>query len=204
MVTDNAGATGTASVKVIVNAAIAPRNLRPKANAGGPKKYKLPVARITLAGSGTDQDGTITAYQWNFINGPSQVQLSDAQAATTDVTNIVEGTYQFALTVTDNNGASAADTIEVKASNILTTGVSIFPNPVQDVVNLKIEATTLSHPTSIVIYDMNGKQVYRESFTRGQSTLLKKINVARFSKGTYIIEVSADPGSRIPIKMLKQ
>jgi Secretion system C-terminal sorting domain/PKD domain/Right handed beta helix region/Bacterial Ig domain/Bacterial Ig-like domain len=204
-VTDNAGATGTATVKVIVNAAaVVARNQRPKANAGGPRKFKLPVARITLAGSGTDPDGIITGYQWNFINGPSQVQLSDPLSATTDVTNIAEGTYQFALTVTDNNGASAADTIEVKASNILATGVSIFPNPVQDIVNLKIEATTLSHPTSIVIYDMNGKQVYRESITRGQSTLLKKINVARFSKGTYIIEVSADPDSRIPIKMLKQ
>ncbi len=204
MVTDNAGASGTASVKVIVNAAVAPRNLRPKANAGGPKKYKLPVARITLEGSGSDPDGAITAYQWNFISGPSQVQLTNAQSAITDVTNITEGIYEFALTVTDNHGESAADTIQMIASNILTTGVSIFPNPVQDFVNLKIEATTLSHPTSIVIYDMNGKQVYRESFTRGQSTLLKKINVARFSKGTYIIEVSADEGIRIPVKMLKQ
>jgi PKD repeat protein len=204
MVTDNAGATGTASVKVIVNAAAASVNQRPKANAGGPRKFKLPVSRITLEGSGTDPDGTIEKYQWNFINGPSQVQMSNAQSAITDVTNITEGIYQFALTVTDNNGASAADTIEVTASNILSTGVSIFPNPVQDIVNLRIEATTVSHPTSIVIYDMNGKQVYRESFTGGQSTLLKKINVARFQKGAYIIEVSADEGSRIPIKMMKQ
>ena len=66
-VTDNKGATGLDTVQVTVNAA----NIAPTANAGIDQSIKLPTSTVTLSGSGTDPDGTISAYRWTKISGPA-------------------------------------------------------------------------------------------------------------------------------------
>jgi hypothetical protein len=48
-------------------------------------------------GSGSDSDGTITAYHWTKISGPAAGNITNASADTTTVTALVLGTYQFEL-----------------------------------------------------------------------------------------------------------
>ncbi len=111
-VTDNDGATDNATIKVTVRAAAA--NLPPVANAGANQIITLPVNSVTLDGAGSaDPDGTITSYAWAQLSGPAQSTLANAGSASTLVSNLVQGTYTFKLTVTDNGGATGADTVTV-------------------------------------------------------------------------------------------
>ena len=119
-VTDNSGATDTDTMQVTVNP---PLNQAPTANAGSDKTIILPTNSVSLTGSGTDPDGTITAYAWTKISGPTNGTITNASAAATSVTGLVLGVYKFQLKVTDNNGATDTDTIQVtvNAANLLPT-----------------------------------------------------------------------------------
>ena len=66
-VTDNNGAIGTGIVQVTVNAA---PNQLPVADAGLDQTITLPANTVTLSGSGSDADGTISSYNWTKISGP--------------------------------------------------------------------------------------------------------------------------------------
>ena len=109
-VTDNSGANARDTMRVIVNA---PVNIPPVANAGPDKNITLPVNSSTLDGSGADNDGNIVAYAWLKIAGPAAGNISNANAAIATVSNLVQGTYRYQLTVTDNSGAIDRDTMQI-------------------------------------------------------------------------------------------
>ena len=106
-VTDNKGATASAQAKVTVNPAPEPENQAPVANAGGDKTLTLPDNSIALNGNGTDSDGSITSYLWTKVSGPN-VTMTDTDKTNLKLSNLLEGTYTFQLTVTDNKGATAS------------------------------------------------------------------------------------------------
>ncbi len=109
-VTDNQGATAKDTMKVTVNAA---GNIPPIPNAGADKTITLPTSSVSLSGSGTDSDGTISSYLWSKISGPSSATITAATSAATTITSLVQGVYLFELKVTDNQGATAKDTMQV-------------------------------------------------------------------------------------------
>jgi len=92
----------------------APVNRPPVANAGIDQTITLPVSTVVLNGTGSnDPDGTITTYAWSKISGPNAGTIATANAVTTNVTGLAQGVYRFRLQVTDNSGATAADTMQV-------------------------------------------------------------------------------------------
>lgn len=97
-----------------------PSNQAPTANAGSDITITLPINTVTLSGSGTDPDGTIVAYSWTKISGPTTYTISSASQAQTTINNLVQGTYVFQLTVTDNSGATGSDQVTVTVNNIIT------------------------------------------------------------------------------------
>lgn len=109
-VTDDQGATSSSQVIVVVNPE--PQNQIPVANAGDDKSLTLPENSITLVGSGTDNDGTITSYSWTKISGPNATMV-DTDKASLKLSDLLEGSYTFRLTVTDNRGASAFSEVTV-------------------------------------------------------------------------------------------
>ncbi len=108
--TDDQSSTGSDEARVTVNAATA--NQSPFANAGANQTIKLPTNSVILNGTGNDPDGTIAAYNWAKLSGPSCTLVNENTASLT-VTNMVEGTYQFMLTVTDNLGATGSGQVLV-------------------------------------------------------------------------------------------
>jgi hypothetical protein len=90
-----------------------PDNQSPVAKAGTDKTITLPVNTTSLAGSGTDADGQISGFLWTKIAGPTSYSITSATSATTNVTGLVQGIYQFELKVTDNSGATAKDTVMI-------------------------------------------------------------------------------------------
>ena len=89
-------------------------NIPPTARAGSDQTITLPTASVNLDGSGsTDGDGTISSYAWSKISGPSTYTITSPSTATTSVTGLVAGIYQFQLTVTDNNSAANSDVVQI-------------------------------------------------------------------------------------------
>ncbi len=87
-------------------------NQPPVANAGPNQTIVLPASTVTLSGSGTDPDGTITAYGWIKVSGPNAT-IASPSSANTNVTGLVAGTYVFRLTVTDNLNATATSDVTI-------------------------------------------------------------------------------------------
>ncbi len=119
-VTDNKAATGLDTVQITVNAAA---NIAPTAHAGNDQTITLPTSSVTLSGSGTDPDGTISAYSWTKVSGPASGTITNAASASTTVTSLAQGVYKFQLKVTDNKAATGLDTVQitVNAGNIAPT-----------------------------------------------------------------------------------
>src|SRR5919109_373924 len=116
-VTDNDGATSTAdSVSVTVNNV----NQPPTANAGADFSVNEGTTGVQLQGSGQDADGTISSYQWEQTDGPSVIlNNADTATATFDAPSVSANTWlTFKLTVTDNDGATAEDSVVVTINNV--------------------------------------------------------------------------------------
>jgi hypothetical protein len=115
-VTDSTGATSTDNVQITVKNVIQ----LPIANAGADFSVDEGTRGVQLKGSGTDNDGTITSYLWEQTAGPT-VTLSNALTATAtfDAPSVTANTpLTFNLTVTDNDGATAEDTVVVTVKNV--------------------------------------------------------------------------------------
>jgi len=151
-VTDNSGVTASDVVQVTVNAA-APTPGLPSANAGADQTITLPVDSARLQGSGTESNGTIVAYKWVQLSGPSVTSITQSGQASTEVTGLVQGVYVFQLTVTDNSGVTATDqvTVTVNAAPPHVPPVAV-PGPDQNV-NLPASSVTLDGSGS---YDLDG------------------------------------------------
>jgi hypothetical protein len=102
-----------------------PVNQSPVVSVGVNQTIQLPVNSVTLTGAGSvDPDGTISSYQWTKVSG-GNATITNPAAVTTTVTGLVEGNYQFRLTVTDNKGATASAVINI----IVQAAVVVTPPP---------------------------------------------------------------------------
>jgi hypothetical protein len=91
-----------------------PANLAPTANAATDQSVNE-QSTVSLSGSGTDSDGSIANYSWSQISGES-VSLSDQTSNTptfTAPTLTTATSLSFELTVTDNEGATAKDSVDI-------------------------------------------------------------------------------------------
>ena len=104
---------------------------RPVANAGANQWVVPPADNVFLKGIGTDADGYIVSYNWKKVSGPSSFTIVDTNSADTKLINLVEGFYEFELTVKDNDGLSAKDSVSV--SVFIPINCPCFPDPCDDV-----------------------------------------------------------------------
>jgi len=205
-VTDNQGATGKDVVIVIVNAPGQAPNLPPVANAGNDITITLPLQTVTAAGTGTDADGTITAYQWTKVSGPAGYIIVSPNQAQTVIKDLEEGEYQFELKVTDNNGASSTDimTVIVKPALQTRSAARLFPNPATTTLNIEIHAITHRNSTTLQVFDARGAIVYKEVFLRDQQVAIKTIDISKLPKGIYFIKIDVDINDIQTLKFIKQ
>jgi hypothetical protein len=89
-------------------------NQPPIAIAGPDQVITLPTDSILLDGrNSSDPDGTISVWLWTKISGPASFTIDRSTDSITIVRNLITGTFQFELKVTDKAGQSAKDTVQV-------------------------------------------------------------------------------------------
>ncbi len=141
-VTDNNGATDTDTVVIAIN-------VLPVAVAGD-NAVALVDEKVQLDASGSnDSDGTIESYQWKENEEVLSDEVSFEYSAST------AGVHTITLTVTDDDGATNADTVTVtvNAPPVANAGADISARPEADVI-LGGSASTDSDGT-IVSYQWN-------------------------------------------------
>ncbi len=114
VVEDDRAASSTDSVMITVNPDPA-LNTAPTANAGANVSTSSAQASSLDGSASVDSDGSIASYAWAQTAGAA-IALTGATTATpsfTAPTVTVDSTYTFALTVTDNEGATATDSVDV-------------------------------------------------------------------------------------------
>ena len=174
-VTDNAGAQASDTALVTVHN---PPNQPPVANAG----QDITATRgksVTLSGAASfDPDGSISSYRWNFCDG------SSATGANVTKTFSNSGTCTASLTVTDNSGARATDTV------IVTVVQNQAPVAVAgpDLVVTKGKTVNFSGAAS---YDPDGSIAYY-SWNFGDGTTKSGLSVTKSyaTAGTYTVTLT--------------
>jgi len=115
-VTDYEGASASDSVNIFVN----PINKPPSVNAGNDQRvYKN--TNITLTGSATDLDGTISGYLWTQTAGTSAgLENPNSSNTTAVMPEVSEDEFLiFTLTATDNEGATGIDSVTVEVTALV-------------------------------------------------------------------------------------
>jgi hypothetical protein len=109
--TDNSGAASTDQMKATVNPAA---NTPPVAIAQNDTTVYLPLDSLILNQSGTDADGTITAYLSSIIKSYFSPSINNTTSQHPVLKGLTAGdTILILLKVTDNSGAYAFDTTTI-------------------------------------------------------------------------------------------
>jgi hypothetical protein len=117
-------------------------NQPPRAVAGFDRVISLPKDSVWLHGTGsTDPDSNIASYLWTKISGPSSFNVVNPNAVNVQVTNLVQGVYQFELKVTDSAGLSSVSRVQVTVK-----AATSCENVNRPLVNLQLSMVT---PTPI-------------------------------------------------------
>lgn len=201
-VTDNKGAISKDTVMITVQTAAT----RPMfvMNAGNDKVITLPTDSIALKGVVDDPYQTVRSFTWTKVNGPVGGSFSTATAAETKVTKLVEGVYMFACTAKDENGNTLSDTVQVTVKILPKSTATVFPNPSNGNVIIRIDANTRATNTALTVYDLGGKAVYKETFMRNQGQMQKALNLSKLAPGIYTVEIVVDINNRTSTKLVKQ
>jgi hypothetical protein len=162
---------------------------------------------ITTGGTITLTLTTLPAdYDLRLYRNGTVVASSSNGSTTSETINYTASANTYYARVVGYNGANNATncyTLKVqlgtasRGEDLITGRVSAFPNPVSDVVNIKI--ADLQGSAGIRVFDIYGKLVMQQ--TSGQA--LTELNVSKLSAGLYMIKVSNN-GKENTLKIVKE
>ena len=137
-------------------------------------------------------------YIPHTYSSPSASGLASPNSAGTISDDLVAGTYEFELTVSDNMGAVGKDTIVIVVAakrlnllnpDILSNSIKIYSNPVVNKATLEINLTQAKSNVIVVITNMLGKIVYQKNLPAWNTNIKEIINMRNLSKGNYVVTV---------------
>lgn len=198
-------------------------------NAGSNLTVTLPTNSVTLSATATANGGpAIGGIFWELVSGPSFVQFSNEWALSTTVTGLVAGSYTFELSVANSNYQVSTSTMTVTVNAATTTavtpsamggqaagltgtdsiaaaaGFSIYPNPVQGLLNIRLN-NNAGGKIVVQIYNETGSRVQTAELEKDQWVPLESsIDVSHLTRGVYMMQLVDSANGRIVGKFIKQ
>jgi hypothetical protein len=201
-VTDNSGAVSKDQMSVTVQSQAIVPNQAPVANAGNDQTITLPVNSVTLDGKNSfDPDGTLTAYGWKQISGPSTATVAPSNVSLTTISKLVAGQYIFELSVTDNNGTTNADrvTITVNPSAAKLNMPPVAISGPSDTISLPTSSYTLDATQSIdpdgTISSYQWEEISGPNTVTSTSMSGAKVDVSNLQSGIYEFRLTVTDNS---------
>jgi hypothetical protein len=161
-----------------------------------------PGQSVAFAGTGSDPDGTITAYSWTFPGGSP---ASSSQANAGNVTYSTPGTYTATFRVTDNGGltsTAATRTITVADFTLAATPGSRTVIPGGST-TYTATVTPGSGFTGVVNFSVTGLPAgatasFNPTFVTGSgSSTLNVATSGATPPGTYTLAIRGTSGPRV-------
>ena len=132
-----------------------------------------------------DADGVM---KWQKAIGSSGADFGYGVDVTSD------GGYIFSGRKTDKTWLVKLRA-ELGTAEITKNTVSIFPNPVRDILNIKSDKEI----ESVSVFDISGQKIISDAKANKQ-----QLNVSRLTSGTYLLNIKYQTGETETIKILKE
>lgn len=152
-------------------------------------------ANLTVATSMSNFQEVIfdmsTAAEWTGVVKNLQLIIKEATApiARSTTANATDGTLEIDQIVINNSSS----TLGVNDGNVTKKVLSVYPNPVSDVLNIN----AASKISSAKVFNMAGQVVKTFNST-------KQINVSGLAKGNYVVKVKLEDGTESVSKFIKK
>jgi hypothetical protein len=189
-------------------------NQAPVVSAGTDKNITLPTSSLTVSGTATDADGNIVSTSWTQLDGPDAT-ISGANTLSLKLSNLVEGSYTFQLTATDNVGRSSSDEVLVTVNPQAESAESNDPVTDDPVAKDPASANGLNYK----YYTTNSRNSWKDLPNFSSLTPVKTGTISNFSlsprnqdndfafvfegkilidtEGTYTFYSKSDDGSQL-------
>lgn len=187
-VTDNRGAKKYDDIKLTVNSSSSGStipNSVPVANAGPDRVVTLPINLLTLTGGGTDTDGTIASYSWVKLTGGTAT-LSGANTNKLSASGLSAGAYKFRLTVTDDDGATDIDDVDVFVNVPPTVSLGSDLTITLPTNYVSIQGTAADNDGTISSYEW---RMITGTFATLSNTTTSRLSVTGLVEGSYVFRL---------------
>jgi PKD repeat protein len=176
-VRDPKGATGTATVEIVVTNP--PGNKAPTVQAAGDPAAGKPPLTVQFSASGSDPDGDTLSYAWDFGDGGKSFVQNPSH------TYMTAGSYTATVTVNDGRGGTATATVAVTVGNRGPT-VTLSATPTSGKAPLMVAFSAQGS-------DPDGDALtYRYDFGDGSKPVTGQTATHRYAKvGRYTAKVTA-------------
>ena len=142
-------------------------------------------------------------YSFNFSEhdnfSAANIYLLDKYTKTSQE---VKGNPVYSFTIDKNNAATQSNRFALVFSKAIVpsviTGIKVYPNPADKQITVQLPTTTDKY--TVTISDIAGKKVYQNQLSSGTQS----INIAKLTKGNYVIEITDAKGNRAVEKLVKQ
>jgi hypothetical protein len=133
-------------------------------------------------------------------------------------TNVIDGNLTIHLGSSANRAKiSAIEIIPAKTSGLVasaqdmgdelfTTGVSVYPNPFTDVINVDLESSGSEQPVTVVVYDQMGRMFYQEQqvFADASGHITLRLSDQNIVPGVYFLKLSYGDNEQKITKLVKR
>lgn len=177
-VTDNMGATGTATVNVTVGVS---SNKPPVANAGNDFSTNDNFVYLS-AGASYDPDGKIVSFLWSQVSGPNTPTVLSGNTMFPTVQGLIAGTYVYRCVVTDNGGSSSQDDVQFVV-NANKDPIAVAPSQVIITIpggKIDIDATQSYDPDGTIVsyaWALQASSIVTSTLQRPDRITLHGLNV---------------------------
>jgi hypothetical protein len=125
----------------------------------------------------------------NFESLPKIVPASKKSQYQFTHDNPQRGINYYRLKMVDKDGSFSYSLI--RAVSFGNTGtLNVFPNPANDIVNIKIPVEMLSTANTITLTDISGKKVLQKTIL--QPSQIERLDVSNLPSGKYVIQLRND------------